>query len=58
MELRHIEILKAIHTRTHLLVRTARLNQPHCLLALLYQTRTAVDNAIAAVEKDLLAKKQ
>lgn len=52
-EHRHIEILKAIHTRTHLLVRTARLGHTHCLLALLYQIRAAVDNAIAVVEKEL-----
>lgn len=53
IERRHIEILKAIHTRTHLLVRTARLGHTHCLLALLYQIRAAVDNAIAEVEKEM-----
>jgi hypothetical protein len=51
MESRHVEILKAIHTGTHSLVRTARLGQNHQCLILLYQVRVAVENAIAELEK-------
>lgn len=53
MESRQIEILKAIHTRTHLIVRAARLGHTHCCLTLLYQMRTAVENAIAELEKGM-----
>lgn len=51
LEPRLVEILKAIHTRTHYLVRNARLGNEHLCLVALYQTKTAVENAIAELEK-------